>query len=66
MAGIKERIDIMKDKSAKSNWTDRNITPGYIAWDETGAYQIGCFVTKQDAKQALIEYAKTLNKGEEE
>lgn len=57
--------EINKDESTKPHWTDRHITIGFIAWDETGANQIGYYETRQDAKQALIDYAKTLDKGED-
>lgn len=55
----------MKDNPPEPHWTDRHITPGYLAWDETNAHPIGYYPTKKEAKQALLDYAKTLNKGEE-
>jgi hypothetical protein len=45
----------------EGHWTDKHITIGYISWDETGCNQIGVYPTYEEAKQALIEYAKTLN-----
>ena len=51
-----------KHPEKEPHWTDNHITHSYIAWDETGANYIGIYSTQEEAQQALIEYAKILNK----
>ena len=54
----------MKDKPIERHWADNHITLEFVAWDESGSNQIGVYTTRKEARQALIEYAKTLNKEE--
>jgi hypothetical protein len=64
---LKKVIQHFKEDSP--HWTDKHITvaiddnnePIFTAWDESGANNIGEFSTHEKAKEALIEYAKTLN-----
>lgn len=58
-------MTIQKDNQPEPHWTDKHITFGFTVWDETGAYPIGVFATHEEAKQALIKYAKTLEPKEE-
>jgi hypothetical protein len=53
----------LKDEEWVENFiTYDNNREQFIAWDETQAYEIGDgFDTWFEAKEAVLEYAKTLN-----
>lgn len=47
-----------------SIWMDNFITESndcYVAWDETQANELGSFPTHEEAVEAIILYARTLN-----
>jgi hypothetical protein len=49
-------------------WPDSHITYNcvYTAWDESQSIPIGHFPIRQEAREALKAYAKTLNQKQEE
>jgi len=54
-------FDMIQTKEKEEpHWTEAHITKRYIAWDETGADYVGIYLTVNEARQALIKYAKTL------
>lgn len=51
-----------KNPLTSDSWVNKSITTEYVAWDETQANIIGRYHSYKDAKQAILDYAKTLNK----
>lgn len=50
----------VKRAGRDTSWCVNFITTRYTAWDESQANELGTFDTYEEAVQALLDYAKTL------